>query len=424
MKPQLKKGTSLEYEMADFDVCDQYQFTIISEKPEFSFAWRIASESEEHNAIVNIPLIILKNADESHTISQGDFALKDVINSNKGLPPFLISKKIHAELKKKGKSKLIYGGIKYNELILTETTTHTVNIKDKQEKIPVLIVKAKNDREKQEDKLIIWDDKNYPIVIKATMFGSSDYYWELKKIGEEKINKKKVAVKKRVLYEIGENRTIYLEGTLYGMVDTVSSKDIFHPKYIDIKKFREKLALVKKETKKKNKYKYGFIDVNGKELSGGLKYDVANEFSDGLAFVIVDLPDMFAQRLGQKGDRQFIDTTGKTVFALSNDIDGILYGFHNGFCRVLKLDTVDKINKHGFIDKTGKPISKLEYDDADDFEHGIALVKKGNYFGYINAEGKEIIPIEHQTKGTFYENKIIIMNKEGAQVEYDMKNNK
>ncbi len=49
----------------------------------------------------------------------------------------------------------------------------------------------------------------------------------------------------------------------------------------------------------------------------------------------------------------------------------------------------------GFIDKTGKEVIPLKYDEAGNFKDGLAKVKQDGQYGYIDKNGKEIIPIDY-----------------------------
>ena len=60
-------------------------------------------------------------------------------------------------------------------------------------------------------------------------------------------------------------------------------------------------------------------------------------------------------------------------------------------------------NKLGFIDKTGKLVIDLgeEYDEAFPFQEGRARVRKDRSYGFIDTEGKLVIPCEY---ASCYEN--------------------
>ena len=59
-------------------------------------------------------------------------------------------------------------------------------------------------------------------------------------------------------------------------------------------------------------------------------------------------------------------------------------------------DSVIKLScKYGFIDKTGKTVIPLEYDEASSFYNGFAKVKKNGKWGLIDKSGKMVIPLEY-----------------------------
>ena len=60
-------------------------------------------------------------------------------------------------------------------------------------------------------------------------------------------------------------------------------------------------------------------------------------------------------------------------------------------------------SKYGFIDKTGKEVIPLKYDNAFDFSEGLALVWLNEKCGYIDKTGKEVIPIKYYNADSFSE---------------------
>jgi serine/threonine protein kinase len=130
-----------------------------------------------------------------------------------------------------------------------------------------------------------------------------------------------------------------------------------------------------------SKGKYGYVDANGKKIIP-LKYDKAEEFSDGLALV----------KLSNK--YSYIDTSGRIVIALKYEFIG---AFSDGLALV-------KLNgKFGYMDTRGKKIISPKYDKAGDFSEGFARVKLNNKYGYINTKGKKIIPLKYDRSGNFSE---------------------
>lgn len=147
--------------------------------------------------------------------------------------------------------------------------------------------------------------------------------------------------------------------------------------------FSEGMALVEKNEK------LGYIDRTGKVIIP-LQYDEAGYFSNGLAPV---------KKNGKCG---YIDRTGKIVLSVQYDE---ALPFSEG------LAAVEKDGKWGYIDTTGKVIIplNLEYDYADAFSDGLAIVMKqvpGEHFvyskyGYIDRTGKEAIPLKYDAVEPF-----------------------
>lgn len=59
--------------------------------------------------------------------------------------------------------------------------------------------------------------------------------------------------------------------------------------------------------------------------------------------------------------------------------------------------------KKGYIDKTGNIVIKPQFDEAGNFEQGMASAKIGNQFGYIDKTGKMVVinPPFDQVSGFF-----------------------
>lgn len=66
-----------------------------------------------------------------------------------------------------------------------------------------------------------------------------------------------------------------------------------------------------------------------------------------------------------------------------------------GISASAELQIVQKKNKYGFADETGKVVIKQQYDQVFPFENGMAKVQKGKKWGYIDTQGKPVIKIEY-----------------------------
>lgn len=138
--------------------------------------------------------------------------------------------------------------------------------------------------------------------------------------------------------------------------------------------------------------KWGFVSKLGEEVIP-VKYDRANAFSEGLTMV------------GQKNTYYIIDENGEIITTLTFDLDEFGY-FNNG-----KI-TVEKDKKVGVIDKYGKIIIPIEYNNIFELSDNSYRVEKDNKAGIINQNGKTIIPIEYDEIDDFSQN-LTIVTKDG-----------
>ena len=60
-------------------------------------------------------------------------------------------------------------------------------------------------------------------------------------------------------------------------------------------------------------------------------------------------------------------------------------------------------SKYGFVDKSGKEVFQLKYDVVGDFSEGLASVFLNGKWGYIDKSGKEVIPLQYDIAGDFSE---------------------
>lgn len=172
--------------------------------------------------------------------------------------------------------------------------------------------------------------------------------------------------------------------------------------------------------------KWGFVSKLGEEVIP-VKYDRANAFSEGLTMV------------GQKNTYYIIDENGEIITTLTFDLDEFGY-FNNGKITVEKdkkvgvIDKygkiiipieynnifelsdnsyrVEKDNKAGIINQNGKTIIPIEYDEIDDFSQNLTIVTKDGKKGIINKQGKIIIPIEYDEIDSFSKNLTIVTKDE------------
>ncbi len=185
--------------------------------------------------------------------------------------------------------------------------------------------------------------------------------------------------------------------------------------------FSEGLAMVVLQDDDDNdKYKLGFIDTEG-HFRIPLKFiyrDASTKFSEGLAAV----------RMSKESKPIFIDKQGNVVLSPEADSvsafhEGLALGEKNG-----KFGFIDRsgnwaipptfefagdfseglapvgveVHKWGFIDKTGRFIVPAIYYGAQSFNEGLAPVTDAMLFsGYMDRHGKLVIPTQFERAGAF-----------------------
>ena len=66
-----------------------------------------------------------------------------------------------------------------------------------------------------------------------------------------------------------------------------------------------------------------------------------------------------------------------------------------------RLAIVELDGKYGFIDRSGREITPVKYDDASRFSEGLAVVELDGKYGFIDRSGREITPIKYDDTGSF-----------------------
>lgn len=162
----------------------------------------------------------------------------------------------------------------------------------------------------------------------------------------------------------------------FGVINN-KGEEVVKPKYDNIQKYSENLALVMKDEK------YGYIDKTGREVIK-LQYVGAESFNNGTAIVYFD-----------KGKEAIlIDQTGQVVGSPK-------YVQRRPFRE--GMSAVEKNGKWGFIDEAGMEVIKPVYDSTDDFYDELARVEKDGKQSFINKEGEEVIKLKYDKAGNFSE---------------------
>ncbi|CAN5507341.1 hypothetical protein BH11CYA1_BH11CYA1_17640 [soil metagenome] len=162
---------------------------------------------------------------------------------------------------------------------------------------------------------------------------------------------------------------------LFGYRDA-AGKVLIEPKYTRALPFTDGLAAVEVTSGK-----YGFIDKSG-AIKIAAQYSSAQLFQNGLVWV-------------SKDNKYFlIDKNGEVKSDLFDRIDQP-YGMTG-----MMAYTGDK--KFLFSDQV-KGLDVSAYDSARPFHEGLAAVQKDNNWGFIDTEGKLVIPMQYGSVGDFSE---------------------
>jgi hypothetical protein len=116
------------------------------------------------------------------------------------------------------------------------------------------------------------------------------------------------------------------------------------------------------------KRRAGLLDVNG-HVVVPFKYDYILEPVDGGVFTALSA-----------GKVVLIDAKGKRLAEVTES--GDIGRFGSGMA------TIEQLGRYGYIDATGAIRIAPQFDAAESFERGLAMVKFGKTKGYINSLGK------------------------------------
>lgn len=180
-------------------------------------------------------------------------------------------------------------------------------------------------------------------------------------------------------------------GERWGFVDHKGNL-VIAPEYRAAEYFSEGLAMVTTT----DGY-CGYIDTKG-EMVIAANYLNATTFSEGLAFVVEE-----------GGCPTCIDKNGEKVFDLPQ---AQLAG---KFCDGLALFNIpdgEDDGLFGYVDKDGKEVIKPQFEMADDFSEGLALVFNGRQHGYINKKGEMVIKPQFEMASPFSEGLAAVSNGE------------
>ncbi|QWV98643.1 WG repeat-containing protein [Geomonas nitrogeniifigens] len=139
--------------------------------------------------------------------------------------------------------------------------------------------------------------------------------------------------------------------------------------------------------------KWGFIDEKGNVISD-YKYEDVTDFSDGKAGVKL------------KGKWGYIDTEGKTTIEFKYSMVGLFY-------RGIAPASLDG-EKFGLIDLGGRFVLNPIYDHMFGFFNGMSVVSNNGFYGYINTDGKAVVPLKYAFAEDFRNSLARTVNADGT----------
>ncbi|MCB9080310.1 MAG: WG repeat-containing protein [Lewinellaceae bacterium] len=167
----------------------------------------------------------------------------------------------------------------------------------------------------------------------------------------------------------------FRQGKVHGMLDNMG-KVIIPAVFDELDDFHEGLAAAKYQGK------WGFINLQG-EVVIPYRYDGAFRFRDGRAIV------------ANNGEVLVINKQQQVLARAPGILSGAFLTASHLFFR--------QGNLYALVDESGKLIRYLPYDQAGDFQDGLAAVKKLGKYGFINSQATEVITCQYSATGGFYE---------------------
>jgi len=164
----------------------------------------------------------------------------------------------------------------------------------------------------------------------------------------------------------------------WGLVNT-EGDFVIPAEYEELSYFKEGFAVIA------NDDKYNFVNIKNERLNKN-DYTKAKDFHSGMAAV------QFGDKWG------YVKSDGQTAIRAKFDKSNNFYN---------EIATVQFNGKWRIIDKEGTTIKELaDIDEIHNFVGGLAPVRKGKLWGYINVEGEFVVQPQFQDVNSFEEFKI------------------
>ena len=194
----------------------------------------------------------------------------------------------------------------------------------------------------------------------------------------------------------------------WGIIDT-QNKPILPFEFQYISTFSENVAIIRKNNL------WGFLESKNNVpkiiLEPSIKADFINEVRNGMAKVSSERyteEDGYGNKNAFYKKNGIIKTNGTWVLEQKYSfIEDNIFDLNTTESKDLVL--IEENSKVGYADKTGKIIVEPLYDAIESnfseiyfAKKGISEVKNNNLIGYINHEGKQILPLEFSKIADFY----------------------
>jgi hypothetical protein len=266
-------------------------------------------------------------------------------------------------------------------------------------------------------------------IVKAQESFKMETYEENGKIGllDDKGRKITVAKYDKKVYAPDSTYLGTFEATFYeglcsayinqkvGFIDK-KGKEVIPFEYSSVHEFTvEGLAAVEKDGK------WGYINKKGQLLTP-ISYDIASDFKNGKAVVYIDEKIYFIDVKGEMGsssfkfikefnDELFIIQSNYGYFALVNESENEI--LPNTYSMIDTpydgLAVVRKGQKYGYIDSKGNEVIPAIYDAAYPFDGKNAIVRIKPNYGIIDSAGKTIVPFKYYSINPFSEGLALVV---------------
>ena len=179
----------------------------------------------------------------------------------------------------------------------------------------------------------------------------------------------------------------YKTSDRWGYLDQ-KGKSVINPQFFQAGLFHDGLAQVENTA-----HKIGYINTEGKFVIAPA-YEAGLGFSEGLACVIP-----------ASGQITFVDANGKAKFVVQGAREA--RSFHEG------LAAVRMGEKWGYVDADGRLVIPPSYSKAGSFVNGKARVEKqagpfDGKAGFIDKNNQVVVPLEHAELGNFAQSRALV----------------